>query len=82
MTDTINQVGAGAPADRLREALVNMLAAFDNPIARRKLGSDFSRQAIESARAALDDQPECGCCGQTGECDADCDSRQAQGGEA
>ena len=42
-----------APGAALVEALRNMLAAFDNPIARRKLGGEFSRQAIESAHEAL-----------------------------
>lgn len=37
----------------LVEALENMLAAFDNPILRRKLSSEFNAQAIEEARAAL-----------------------------
>lgn len=41
------------PDAALVEALRNMLAAFDSPIARRKLGSEFSEQAIESARDAL-----------------------------
>ena len=41
------------PDAALVEALRNMLAAFDNPIARRKLGSEFCQQAIESARDAL-----------------------------
>ena len=30
MNDTINQVGAGAPADRLREALAGLLAIVDD----------------------------------------------------
>jgi|SRR5690606_28154855 len=37
----------------LAEALLNMLAAFDNPIARRKLNSEFNDEAIQSARNAL-----------------------------
>lgn len=44
---------AAHPDAALVEALRNMLAAFDNPIARRKLGGELSRQAIESARDAL-----------------------------
>jgi hypothetical protein len=44
-----------ASAPELYEALQNMLGAFDNPIARRRMGDDeFAREAILSARAALD----------------------------
>ena len=37
----------------LAEALLNMLGAFDNPIARRKLNGVFNAEAIESAKQAL-----------------------------
>jgi len=42
-----------AAAPDLLEALQNMIGAFDNPIARRKLPSDFNSEAIQSARAAI-----------------------------
>lgn len=42
-----------AAAPDLLEALQNMIGAFDNPIVRRKLPSDFNKEAIESARAAI-----------------------------
>src|SRR5690606_3177697 len=37
----------------------------------------YERSVAISAPGAPADLPECGCCGQTGECDADCDARQA-----
>lgn len=37
----------------LENALKNMIAAFDTPIRRRKLSSDFNDQAIASAWSAL-----------------------------
>lgn len=40
-------------APDLLEALQNMIGAFDNPIVRRKLPSDFNSEAIQSARAAI-----------------------------
>lgn len=40
-------------APDLLEALQNMIGAFDNPIVRRKLPSDFNAEAIQSARAAI-----------------------------
>ena len=42
-----------AAAPDLLEALQNMIGAFDNPIARRKLPSDFNSEAIQSAREAI-----------------------------
>lgn len=42
-----------AAAPELLESLQNMLAAFDNPILRRKLDSDFNAEAIDTARAAI-----------------------------
>ena len=42
-----------AAAPELLEALQNMIGAFDNPIARRKLPSTFNYEAIQSARAAI-----------------------------
>ena len=42
-----------AAAPDLLEALQNMIGAFDNPIVRRKLPSDFNSEAIQSARAAI-----------------------------
>jgi hypothetical protein len=39
--------------DELENALKNMIAAFDTPIRRRKLSSDFNDQAIASAWSAL-----------------------------
>lgn len=40
-------------APDLLEALQNMIGAFDNPIVRRKLPSDFNSEAIQSARTAI-----------------------------
>ena len=83
MNDTINQVGAGAPADPLREALADLLAIVDDSqgVAGYHLNgaiADWDEfPEVESARAALANLPECGCCGRTGECDADCDARLA-----
>ena len=83
MNDTINQVGAVAPANRLREALVGLLAVVDDSqgVAGYHLNgaiADWDEfPEVESARAALANLPECGCCGRTGECDADCDARLA-----
>jgi len=37
----------------LAEALLNMLRAFDNPIARRNLNNEFNAEAIEGAKQAL-----------------------------
>lgn len=37
----------------------------------------YERSVAIAAPGAPADLPECGCCGQTGECDADCDARQA-----
>ena len=37
----------------LVEALQNMLSAFDNPIARRRLADSFSREAIDEARRVV-----------------------------
>ncbi|MFP2409146.1 hypothetical protein ACLEVB_17285 [Enterobacter ludwigii] len=42
-----------AAAPDLLEAMQNMIGAFDNPIVRRKLPSDFNSEAIQSARAAI-----------------------------
>lgn len=42
-----------AAAPELLEALQNMIGAFDNPVVRRKLPSDFNSEAIQSARAAI-----------------------------
>lgn len=42
-----------AAAPELLEALQNMMGAFDNPIACRKLPADFNKEAILSARAAI-----------------------------
>lgn len=83
MNDTINQVGAVAPANRLREALADLLAIVDDSqgVAGYHLNgaiADWDEfPEVESARAALANLPECGCCGRTGECDADCDARLA-----
>ena len=38
----------------LRDALINMLGAFDNAARRLKFPSDFGDEAIESAHAALE----------------------------
>lgn len=43
-----------AAAPELLEALLNIIGAFDNPIARRKLPSEFNSEAINSARKAID----------------------------
>lgn len=81
MTDTINQVGAAAPADRLREALAGLLAIVDESrgVSGYHLNGAIAEwdefPEVEAARATLDDLPECGCCGKIGECDADCDAR-------
>lgn len=48
---SLAQLFAAAP--ELLEALQNMIGAFDNPIVRRKLPSDFNSEAIQSARAAI-----------------------------
>lgn len=83
MTDTINQVGAGAPADRLREALAGLLAIVDESrgVSGYHLNGAIAEwdefPEVEAARAVLAELPECGCCGKTGECDADRDARQA-----
>lgn len=42
-----------AAAPELLEALQNMVGAYDNPIARRKLPGSFNQEAIESARDAI-----------------------------
>jgi len=42
-----------AAAPELYEAIENLLGAIDTPIARRKLGDDFTSQAISEARDAL-----------------------------
>lgn len=42
-----------AAAGRLRESLENMLGAFDTPLRRMKMPSDFGDEAIASARKAL-----------------------------
>jgi hypothetical protein len=42
----------------LCEALENMLAAFDSPIARRRMPSDFAAEARQVARAALQQENE------------------------
>lgn len=59
MNDTINQVGAGAPADRLREALAGLLAIVDDSrgVAGYHLNgaiADWDEfPEVESARAML-----------------------------
>lgn len=40
-------------AKDMYEALENLLGAFDTPIGRRKMPGDFSKEAIESAHAAM-----------------------------
>lgn len=76
MNDTINQVGAAAPADRLREALAGLLAIVDESrgVSGYHLNGAIAEwdefPEVEAARATLDDLPECGCCGKIGECDA------------
>lgn len=83
MNDTINQVGAVAPANRLREALAGLLAIVDDSrgVSGYHLNGAIAEwdefPEVEAARAALANLPECGCCGRTGECDADCDARLA-----
>ena len=49
-----------SPQDRLRDAAEDMLAAlqnmvgmYDTPVARRKIDSDFHREACQSARDAI-----------------------------
>lgn len=37
---------------------------------------DYLCRIIKAVQQALSSQPECGCCGRTDECDADCDVRQ------
>lgn len=38
---------------------------------------EYLCRIIKAVQQALSSQPECGCCGRTDECDADCDARQA-----
>jgi len=42
-----------ATAPELYDAVLNLLGVLDTPIARRKLGGDFSAEAIAGARAVL-----------------------------
>ena len=44
---------AAAEIERLRNALTAMRGAFDTPIARRRLNSEFADEARQIARGAL-----------------------------